>query len=619
MSTDTHNVLPATCTDPAPSDRIINDREPEDLSVATGGSDSTREQPVGSDHACAEQPEFVDRTHELSARPVPPSIAETAWNEDDTEPGDDIGNRRDGPAHHERTASGSKTLDATKPRGRRDRKNVSPRDTDRHQRDANMVENGAAAVPARRQGRRGAHSPPLRERPAFRVGEEVFGRIIEVTDAAILVDLSGKAHGIFDRQNLASDDAPQIGDHFVAQVLDDGSRGGLVVLTRKAPQIERVRDKLAACSSSGELVSGLVTGVVKGGVEVYVDGIRAFAPGSHVDLKLGVDLHFLVGKRLPFKVMKYANNGREIVLTRRELLEQEAVQARMQALAQLVPGSIVKAIVRSVVDWGVFVSIPDANNVEGLVHVSEASHDRNCRLASLFHVGDEVDVKVLRVDDKGKLWLSRKAVTGDPWESAIARFAVGTRHVGRVARIQPFGAFVELAPGIDGLVRTADLSMRRVNDPAEAVSIDDEIDVIVVHVEPAQRKIGLHPAPPKDENAPTQRVALHRIVRTAVVAADPAGLLVRILGATGAASRGFIPAGQTGTSRGTDLRREFPVGTVLEAKIIDMDPRRGECKLSIRAMKEDTEKAAFNEYRATVARESKFGTFGDLFAKRNGS
>jgi small subunit ribosomal protein S1 len=541
---------------------------------------------------------------------VAPILAQTDWNDDDLEPGDDIGNRADGPAHHERTSTTEgESADGAPRRKRRGKKRGEAPNA-----------GGAEAAPGSQPSRpgrrpRGPGGPPTRERPAFRIGEEVFGKVVELTDTAVFVDLSGKARAIIDRDELSPESPPQLGDHFVGTVHGDGSRGGMVVLTNSPARADAAKPAIEAASTSGEPIQGLVTGVIKGGVEVDVSGLRAFAPGSHVDLKLGADLQYLVGARLSFKVVKYAKNGREIVLSRRESLEQESVETRKRALALLQPGSIVKAVVRSVVEWGVFVAIPQAENIEGLVHVTEASHDRSARLSAQFHPGDEIDVKVLRIDDKGKLWLSRKAAEGDPWDAVAEKFAVGTRHVGRVARLQPFGAFIELAAGVDGLIRTGDLSLRRVNTPDEAVKIGDEIEVVVVHVDSGQRKIGLHPALPKDETEPPQRVAPHKVLRVAVVSAEPAGLIVRVLGVTGGAARGFIPAGQTGTARGTDLRREFPAGTVLEAKAIEVDSKRGECKLSIRAVKEDTEKAAFNEYRQQVARESKFGTFGDLFAK----
>lgn len=600
MSTDINNTNPAAGSD-----------DPIQGSENTAATPEPQTPPQPDTIAEADAPEQPPGE---VARAVAPSVAETAWDDEDLEPGDDIGNRINGPAHHERTTTEVEAAAASGKSKRHRRKKKGEGASE-----GQPQPDGDPSQP-RKQGRPNRSSQSQRERPAFRVGEEVFGKVVDINDDAILIDLSGKALAIFDRHELSPENVPQIGDHFVANVHGDGSRGGMLVLTHSAPRVEAAKQAVEAALSSGETVLGLITGVIKGGVEVDVSGLRAFAPASHVELRLGADLGHLVGKRFPFKVMKYAKNGREVVLSRRESLELEAASARREALALLQPGTVVEAVVRSIVEWGVFVAIPSAGNVEGLIHVTEASHDRSTRLSNQFKPGETIEVKILRIDEKGKLWLSRKATSLDPWEKATEQFSLGTRHKGRVARMQPFGAFIELAPGIDGLIRTSDLSLRRVNDPSELLKLDDELEVIVVHVDPSQRKIGLHPAPPagEEEEAP-QKIAPHRMLRVAVVSPEPAGLVVRVLGVTGGAARGFIPSGHTGTARGTDLRKEFPVGTVLEAKVIELDARRGECKLSIRALKEDSEKAAYNEYRSKVARESKFGTFGDLFAKRNGS
>jgi ribosomal protein S1 len=465
-----------------------------------------------------------------------------------------------------------------------------------------------------------AEGAPHRERTAFHVGEEVFGRVTSVTADAIMVDLSGKALAIFDRHELAADDLiPEVGDRFVAHVHGDGSRGGLVVLTRKPLREEETKPILEEASKNGTAVLGLVTGTVKGGLEVDVDGVRAFAPASHVDLHPGSDLAHLIGRRLEFTIAQYAKRGRDVVVSRKSYLEAEAREQRKTALAKLEMGAVVKGIVRSIVPYGAFVAIPSAEDVEGLVHMTEASHDRGAKLADLFPVGAEIDVKVLRIDEKGKLWLSHKATIADPWEAASKQFAQGTRHRGKVLRLQPFGAFIELAPGFEGLLHTADLSFKRIEHPKDLLKEGEDIDVVVADLDRSSRKIALHAAPPPgEENEPRQRVAPHKSVKVAVVAAEQAGLIVRVIGTTGRQARGFIPAGQTGTERGTDLRKHFPPGTRLDAKVLEIDPRRGEAKLSLRAFKEDTEKAAYNEYRASVAKASKFGTLGDLLAKKTG-
>ncbi len=597
------------------------------------------------------------------------------------------------------------------------------------------------------------HEPRFpRERPAFGVGDVVFGKIIEITDDAVFVDLSGKARGIFDRLEMdlpdepaedpnaheddedeseaeaqpeegqavdapapessadavappasppgaesaaaspepteitettetakdaadrrtpgrriivaaaakAVDEAPQpepeatnedpapapaeaateaevpapaesraaprpapyappivleLGAHFVGLVHNDGSRGGLIVLTRH-PRRSRA-SKIATSTAFKEktLVSGLVTGVVRGGVEVDVDGLRAFAPGSHLDLRPGADLRPLVGRRLSFLVTQYGKRGRDVVLSRRPMLESEAKAHRAEALERVQVGAVVPAVVKSVVSFGAFL---DIGGVEGLVTLQEMSHNRSDAPHDVFRVGETVDVRIIRMDEKGKIWLSRKSAIPDPWDDAMKKYAVGTRHPGKIVRLQPFGAFVELEPGIDGLIHVGDLSVKPIEHPSEVVKVGDPIEVVVAQTDIVSHKIGLHPAPTgaAAEETP-QRVQLHKPVKVEVMAIEPGGLVVRILGATGRHARGYITSMATGTPRGTELRKPFPVGTKLDAKVIEMDPRRGEIKLSIKALHDDSERNAYQQYRQQVTREAKFGTFGDLLAKKD--
>lgn len=580
---------------------------------------------------------------------------------------------------------------------------------------------------------------PERERPAFNVGDVVFGKVLEVTEDALFVDLASKAKAIFDlrellitdedieeyekaakkeadeiaaaraasaagQKNAAADGeapsgestevaavavseeasaraeapaaeaapaeaeaptaeapaaaeavaveaapaeaapsdgaeaapaeettdgaAPAEGDKqqlptvvlepgapFVGLVHNDGGRGGLVVLTHHPKRVQKAKPILSEASKSGTLVFGLVTGTIKGGVEVDVDGLRAFAPASHVELRPGADLSHLVGKRLPFAVTQYAKRGRDVVLSRRNILETEAKDRREEALKNLEMGSVVVGVVRTVVPFGAFV---DVGGIEGLVPLSEMSHNRADQPKDVFKLGETCKVKVLRLDERGKLWLSRKAATDDPWNVVAEKYAQGSKHKGTVARLQPFGAFIELEPGIDGLIHTADLSVKRIEHPEEVVKVGDEIDVVVASVDPKQHRIALHPAPTGEAaNETPQRIQVHKTVKVVVVNAEQTGLTVRVLGATGRNARGFITASATGTPRGTELRKLFPVGKELDAKIIEHDPRRGELKLSIKALNEETERNAYQQYRAQVKREAKFGTFADLLAKRN--
>jgi small subunit ribosomal protein S1 len=559
----------------------------------------------------------------------------------------------------------------------------------------------------------------MRERPAFGLGDVVFGKIIEMTDEALFVDLSGKAHAIFDRHELllpeepaqgpgsavddddfdpgdlvatpegastpvppeaaaeptadtaaqaveteakerriitpkqteeeaapkpeeASLDRPpptqhsptesvsladapivvtlppvvlEMGANFVGVVHNDGGRGGLVVLTRHPRRGRKHKMEVAKALREKTTVAGLVTGVIKGGIEVDIEGLRAFAPASHVALHHGSRLQELIGERLPFFVTQYAKRGTDIVLSRKSMLEAEAKEKRDEALKHLVVGNAIVGTVRSVVPFGAFI---DIGGIEGLVPLAEMSHNRGDSPGDVFHVNQQVEVLLQRIDAKGKIWLSRKAVLPDPWGEVAKKYAEGTRHKGRVARLQPFGAFVELEPGIDGLIHTSDLSTseKRIEKPEDVVKVGDEIEIFVVSLDAFAHKIGLNPVPPGwPEGQPYTRVGLHRPVRVKVTGYDPNGLFVQILGATGRQSRGFVTAAGTGTPRGTDLRKAFSLNSEHDAKVIEMDPRRSEVKLSIKALAEDTERNAYKSYKQQVKAEAKFGTLGDLLKK----
>ncbi|MCA9632412.1 MAG: S1 RNA-binding domain-containing protein [Myxococcales bacterium] len=463
---------------------------------------------------------------------------------------------------------------------------------------------------------------PATDRAPFHMGEEVFGKVTAVLETAIMIDLSGKALAIFDRSEMEPDDlVPEVGDRFVARVHNDGSRGGLVVLTRKPLREEEVKPSLEAAAKEGNLVKGLITGVIKGGVEVSLGGLRAFAPASGMDLHpTRANFVGLVGQVLDFKIVQFEKGGRDVVVTRRPMLEQEAHERRKKALETLTEGQVMKGVVRTVVEWGAFVALPEAENLEGLVHISEASHDPRARMEELLKAGDEVDVQITKIDEKGKIWLSRKALISDPWAEAKEKFPPGSKHAGKVTKLTDFGAFVELADGVEGLIHVADLSLTRVSHPKEVLEEGQDIEVVIHNFDRRHKKLGLHPAPSAEQaDEQPQKITKGAKLDVEVVKAESAGLVVRVLGVTGRAARGFVPAGHTGTERGTDLRKAFPAKSKIRTKVIDLDPRRGEPKLSIRALSEDEERQAHRDYRKKVAAESKFGTLGDLLQKALGN
>jgi small subunit ribosomal protein S1 len=612
-----------------------------------------------------------------------PSTADTGDGDDDA--GDAEGEEGEAGA----SAEGGAAADGTaKPkRKRRRRKKKKP--------GAEAGAEGAEGAPGQEGGKPAREPKEERERPAFNVGDVVFGKVIEFNEDVILIDLAGKAKALFDlRELLIQDDeddntpdedeaeeaaeakaegAPEArssevslaattegeavassppeapkaetpapaaaeaapaaeapaeaekpkdptlprvilepGAPFVGVVHNDGGRGGCVVLTHHPKRVRRAKPVVSAAFRDKTLVFGIVTGVIKGGVEVDIDGLRAFAPASHMDLRHGADLSDLVGKRMAFSVAQYGKRGRDVVVSRRSMLEAEAKALREEALSKIEIGAVVDGIVRTVVQFGAFV---DVGGVEGLVPLSEMSHNRGDQPKDVFKVGETVPVKILRLDEKGKLWLSRRAAVPDPWAHVAEKYKAGTKHTGKVARLQPFGVFVELESAVDGLIHLVDLSQTRIEHPNEVVKVGDEIEVVVAHVDAHNHRIALHPAPTGEAaNEEPQRIAPQKIVKVVVTLVEAGGINVRIKGATGRSARAFISGAGTGTPKGADLRKLFPIGKELEAKVLEVDPQRG-IKLSIKAVSEDNERNAFQAYRAQVKREAKFGTLADLLQK----
>jgi small subunit ribosomal protein S1 len=328
------------------------------------------------------------------------------------------------------------------------------------------------------------------------VGEVVRGRVISVGATTAFVAVGGKAEAAIDVGEFRDPESGEVslkeGDEIEATVVEDGSRTGSIVLKRVAGRGGHVPGELEQAFANGIPVEGLVTGEIKGGYEVQIGSVRAFCPGSQIDRRR-VEGRTYTGERLRFRITKLEAGGRNLVVSRRQLLEEEAAAQAAATWEQLGEGAVVTGTVTSVRDFGAFV---DLGGVEGLVHVSEISHGRVTNPADVLHAGQRLEVQVVKLetDAKGgrRVGLSLRALAPDPWATARDRFPVGTSVRGRVRRLEQFGAFVELAPGLDGLVHVSRMVLdRRIAHPRQVVAIDDEVEVTVVEVDPASRRIGL--------------------------------------------------------------------------------------------------------------------------------
>jgi small subunit ribosomal protein S1 len=330
---------------------------------------------------------------------------------------------------------------------------------------------------------------PRARRP--RVGDVIQGKVITIGKDAVFVDVGGKAEGQLERAQVSDADGKlrvQIGDVIEARVVADA--GGVLSLRTKVARGPEARAELAQAHELAIPVDGLVTEVVKGGVSVDVAGVRGFCPASQLDTRFIDDLASFVGQRLTFRITRY--EPRNLVLSRRALLEVEQEKLAAETRKKLAPGAVLRGKVVGFKPFGAFV---DLGGIEGMLHVSELGFARVDKPEDVLALGQELDVAVLRVEpgDKGeRISLSLKALASDPWRDATAPLAEGARVKGTITRLQPFGAFVEIAPGVEGLVHISELgASRRINHPKEVVEIGQEVEATVLAIDHDKRRLSL--------------------------------------------------------------------------------------------------------------------------------
>ncbi len=333
-------------------------------------------------------------------------------------------------------------------------------------------------------------------------GDLISCRVIAVSASSVFVQVGDKAEGTIDlaefRDAATGEIHVQVGEVIQATIVDDGGESGSAVLTRMLGRGGHAAAELEQAQALGVPVEGLVSGETKGGFEVHFGAVRAFCPGSQIDFRRGgerVPASEYVGKRFPFRVTKVEKDGRNVVVSRRALLEEAAREEAARAWEKIRPGAILDGTVRSIRDFGAFV---DLGGVDGMVHVSELSYARVKHPSEVVEVGQPVRVQVLRISEPDKknrhhqIALSMKALAEDPWSTLKDRFPAGTSAQGKVTRVEPYGAFVEIAPGVEGLVHVSKMSLdRRLSSARQAAEVGQDVAVTVLSVDPAERRVSL--------------------------------------------------------------------------------------------------------------------------------
>jgi small subunit ribosomal protein S1 len=328
----------------------------------------------------------------------------------------------------------------------------------------------------------------------FKEGDIVAGTVVRVDPDEALVDIGYKSEGVIPanelsiRNTASPDEVVDVGDEIEALVLQKEDENGRLVLSKKRAQYERAWGRIDKVMHEGGTVTGPVIEVVKGGLIVDI-GLRGFLPASLVDLRRVRDLHPFVGEDIEAKVIELDKNRNNVVLSRRAFLEEAQAEQRQAFLADLEPGDIRQGTVSSVVNFGAFV---DLGGMDGLVHVSELSWQHVSHPGEIVSVGDEVTIRVLEVDrDRERISLSIRQTKEDPWEAFARDATVGQIIDGSVTKTVPFGAFISVGEGVEGLVHVSEIAMHHVESPELELSIDQQVRVKVTEVDADRRRVSL--------------------------------------------------------------------------------------------------------------------------------
>jgi small subunit ribosomal protein S1 len=340
-------------------------------------------------------------------------------------------------------------------------------------------------------------------------GEVVRGTVLSVDEDHVQIDIGFKSEGLVPTWEFMDDDGTVLvgpGDAVDVLVEESEDHLGRIVLSKEKADRLLVWDEISRAYKADEPVEGTVLSRVKGGLAVDI-GVKAFLPGSQVDLRPVRNLEQVVGNKLKFKIIKFNKRRGNIVLSRRALLETERRKLRETTLETLAPGQIIDGVIKNLTDYGAFIDLGgidgllhvtdmswiDLGGIDGLLHVTDMSWGRVNHPSELFHVGDEIKVKVLKFDsDSERVSLGLKQIQPDPWIDASIRYPIGKRIQGKVVSLAEYGAFVELEAGIEGLIHVSEMSWtKRVKHPSKVVSVGDQVEALVLDVDERERKISL--------------------------------------------------------------------------------------------------------------------------------
>ncbi len=419
-------------------------------------------------------------------------------------------------------------------------------------------------------------------------GAIVTGTVVEIRTDVVIINAGLKSEGVVPIEqfrNEAGEIDVGVGDE-VKVALDSLENGfGETVLSREKAKRAMVWDELEDAQSKDQTIVGRISGKVKGGFTVDIKDIRAFLPGSLVDVRPVRDPVYLEGKDLEFKIIKLDRKRNNVVVSRRAVVESEFSVEREQLMEKLKEGAVLKGVVKNLTDYGAFV---DLGGIDGLLHITDMAWKRVRHPSEVVNVGDEIDVRVLRFDrERNRVSLGLKQLGDDPWVNISRRYPQSTRLFGKVSNVTEYGAFVELEPGVEGLVHVSEMDWTNKNvNPAKIVSIGDETEVMVLDIDEERRRISL--GMKQCTSNPWEAFAGNfkkndRVIGTIKSITD-FGIFVGLEGGID----GLVHLSDISwQGTGEDLVRNFKKGEEISAVVLAVDPERERISLGIKQMEQD--------------------------------
>jgi small subunit ribosomal protein S1 len=317
------------------------------------------------------------------------------------------------------------------------------------------------------------------------------GRVVALTKDKVVVDIGYKSEGVILGDQFSAEELQnlKVGDRLQVYIEECEDSDGNLVLSKEKADKMKIWEELEKLYKDEKSIEGKIISRIKGGMMVDI-GVKAFLPGSQIDLHPVRDLDGLVGKTFPLKIIKINHRRGNVVVSRRVLLEETRDKKRQTTLANLKEGQLIQGMVKNITDYGSFI---DLGGIDGLLHITDMSWGRVGHPSELFTVGDKVEVTVLKYDrETGRISLGLKQKSADPWTNVAGKYPIGTRVRGRVVSLTDYGAFVELEPGVEGLVHVSEMSWtHEVRHPSRVVAVGDQVEAAVLNVDPASRKISL--------------------------------------------------------------------------------------------------------------------------------